>query len=63
MTLKQIEASREIRLWVKEIAIPVAATFAAVCYAFPGFRNAVKTKVSNATDKIKSKFKKEEGPA
>lgn len=64
MTWKQIETSREVRLWVKEIAIPVVATFAAACYAFPEFRKAVKTKASNMADKIKSKFKKEEeGPA
>lgn len=38
MTWKQIEASREIRLWVKEIVVPVVLTGATVYAAFPEAR-------------------------
>lgn len=63
MTWKQIETSREVRMWMKDIVLPGVATFAALCCMFPDLWTATKTKVSDAKDKIKSKFKKEEGPA
>ena len=63
MTGKQLETSREVRMWIKDIVLPGAATFAALCCMFPDLWTATKTKASNMTDKIKSKFKKEEGPA
>ena len=63
MTWKQIETSREVRMWMKDLVLPAATTFVVLCCAFPDFKNAVKTKASDVKDKIKSKFKKEEGPA
>lgn len=63
MTWKQIEASREIRLWVKEIVVPVVVTGAMVYTAFPEVREFAKTKASNIKEKIKTKTKKKEGSA
>lgn len=63
MTRRQIETSHEIRLWIKDIILPGATAFAFLCCMFPDLWTATKTKASNMTDKIKSKFKKEEGPA
>ena len=63
MTWKQLETSREVRMWIKDIVLPGAAKFADLCCMFPDLWTATKTKASNMTDKIKSKFKKEEGPA
>lgn len=63
MTWKQIEASREIRLWVKEIVVPVVVTGATVYAAFPEAREFVKAKASNIKEKIKTKTKKKEGSA
>lgn len=63
MTWRQIEASREIRLWVKEIVIPVVLTGATVLTVFPEARDFVKTKASDIKEKIKTKTKKKEGSA
>lgn len=63
MTWKQIETSREVRMWIKDIVLPGATTFVALCCMFPNLWTATKTKTSNGFNKIKSKFKKEEGPA
>lgn len=63
MTWKQIESSREVRMWIKDIVLPAATTFVVLCCAFPEFKKGAKAKASTVRDKIKSKFKKEEGPA
>lgn len=63
MTWKQIETSREIRLWMKEIVVPMALGGAIVLKTFPEAREFVKTKVSDIKEKIKTKTKKKEGSA
>lgn len=57
MTWKQIEASREIRLWVGQILVP-AATLAATTLAIPEVREAVASKAKSVKMSIESKMKK-----
>ena len=52
MTWKQIEASREARLWIRQIVVPIVGIIAFV----PEARNAVVTKAKEAKDAIKTKF-------
>lgn len=58
MTYRQIEASREIRLWVGQIIIP-AAMVTVTIMANPDARKFVKDKFNSAKSFIKSKFKKD----
>ena len=58
MTYKQIEASREARLWIGQVIIPAIA-FAAGALAVPEIRNAVSTKINNAKQHIKNKLKRD----
>ncbi len=51
MTYKQIEASRELRLWIGQVIVP-AVSVTAVVLANPDVRNAAKEKL----DSIKRKF-------
>lgn len=57
MTYKQIEASREARLWVTQIIVP---TICGVCMAMsvPEIREPVKAKVTEIKEKIRTQFKK-----
>lgn len=57
MTWKQIEASREIRLWVGRILVP-AATLAATTLTIPEVREAVAAKAKSVKISIESKMKK-----
>lgn len=57
MTYKQIEASREIRLWIGQIIIP-AATVAATMMTIPEVRQAAAEKRNELKRKVESKFKK-----
>lgn len=57
MTWKQIEASREIRLWVGQILVP-AATLAATTLTIPEVREAVAEKAKSVKMSIESKMKK-----
>lgn len=59
MTYKQIETSREIRLWIGQIIVP-AVTLAATAMAVPEVRQAVATKAKSVKRSIENKFKKEE---
>lgn len=52
MTWKQIEASREARLWIRQIVLPVAA----VVMMVPEARNAVVEKAKEAKKAIETKF-------
>lgn len=54
MSRRQIEASRETRLWITQVIVPLFT----VTMLVPEWRNAVVTKVKEATDKIKSKIHK-----
>lgn len=51
MTYKQIEASRELRLWIGQVIVP-AVSVTAVVLANPDVRNAANQKL----DSIKQKF-------
>lgn len=55
MTYKQIEASRERRLWLGQIIIPVVT----VLVAIPEVRQAVSTKAKDVKQFVKKKFKKD----
>lgn len=57
MTYKQIEASREARLWIGQVIIP-AATAAAVVFANPETRQLAREKMNIFKDNIKSRLKK-----
>lgn len=54
MTWKQIEASREARLWLSQIVLPVAT----VVMMVPETREAVMTKAKEAKKAVETKFKK-----
>ena len=59
MTYKQIEASREARLWIGQVIIP-AITVVGAAMTVPEVRKAVTEKANNLKTAIKKKFKKGE---
>ena len=59
MTYKQIEASREARLWIGQVIIPAIAVVGAAM-TVPEVRKAVIEKANNLKTAIKKKFKKGE---
>ena len=54
MTYKHIEASREARLWLTQIVLPIVTVVTLV----PEARNAVITTAKKAKNNIESKFSK-----
>lgn len=54
MTYKQIEASREARLWLTQIVLPITAVIMMV----PETRGAVMTKTKEMKKAIETKFKR-----
>lgn len=58
MTYKQIEASREVRLWIGQIFVP-AITLAATIMAIPEVRQAIATKARSMKESIEKKMNKE----
>ena len=54
MTYKQIEVSREARLWIAQVALPIIG----VVMLVPDARKAVMTKLKEAKKAIETKFKK-----
>lgn len=56
MTYKQIEASREARLWIGQIIVP-AATVVGSALAIPEVRQAVAAKAKEVKETIKNKTK------
>ena len=54
MTNRQIETSREIRLWIRDIIVPSIGVGATVLWLHPEIKDNIKTKI----DEIKSKFNK-----
>ncbi len=54
MTYKQIEASREARLWLGQIIVP-AMTLAVSTLAIPEVRQAVAAKAENVKSSIKER--------
>lgn len=57
MTRRQIDASRERRLWLSQVIMP-ALTLAATTMAIPEVRELVKTKAIDLKQKIEARFKK-----
>lgn len=57
MTYKQIETSREIRLWIGTIIVP-AVTTVVTLMSIPEVRNNVLGKVDNIKESMSNKFKK-----
>ena len=58
MTYKQIEASREVRLWIVQVIVPVA-TGVTIAMTNPKIRDAVVTKFKDVKQSIKQKFQKD----
>ena len=54
MTYKQIEASRELRLWITQIVVPVVG----IAMLFPECREVVAAKAKEVGNKIKLKLQK-----
>ena len=59
MTYKQIEAAREVRLWIGQIIVP-AATVAVTAMTIPEVRQAIATKAKSVKQNIESKTNKGE---
>ena len=57
MTYKQIEASREVRLWIGQIIVP-AITIAVSTLAIPEVRQAVAAKARDVKQSIECKIKR-----
>lgn len=55
MTYKQIEASREMRLWIGQVIVPAAAAAIAIA-SNPQTRNYVSKKYNNVKSRIQKKF-------
>ena len=58
MTYKQIETSREMRLWISQVIVPAVTTAAAVLYMNPELRHKLADKANELKETIKTKFKK-----
>ena len=54
MTNRQIETSREIRLWIRDIIVPSSGVGATVLWLHPEIKDNIKSKI----DVVKSKFNK-----
>lgn len=57
MTYKQIEQSREVRLWIGQVIVPAIGVAAAIL-SNPDVRQAASTKIYCAKQSIKDKFKR-----
>ena len=57
MTYKQIEASREVRLWIGQIIVP-AASMAVAILSIPSVRETIATKASQVKESIQNKTKR-----
>lgn len=58
MTYRQIESSREVRLWVTQVIVPMLGMVTALAATVPEFREAVVAKTQEVKDKVKQKFHK-----
>ena len=58
MTYKQIEASREMRLWITQVIVPATLMVATVFATVPEVRYAAAEKVKDVKQAVKNKFKK-----
>lgn len=58
MTNRQIETSREIRLWIRDIIVPSIGVGATVLWLHPEIKDNVKTKIDEVKNKFNSKIKR-----
>lgn len=58
MTYKQIEASREIRLWVTQVILPVLGIGTVLVTTNPELREKIATNAKDVKDKINLKLHK-----
>lgn len=58
MTYKQIEATREVRLWITQIVVPITTTVIAASICVPEVRQAIAVKCKSIKNSINKKFKK-----
>lgn len=58
MTYKQIETSREVRLWITQVIVPAMGMATALVATVPEFREAVVTKAKDVKNRIKYKIRK-----
>lgn len=58
MTYRQIEASREARLWITQVIVPTLAMVTATVTMVPEFREAAVAKFNEAKNKINYKLNK-----
>ena len=58
MTNRQIETSREIRLWIRDIIVPSIGVGATVLWLHPEIKDNIKSKIDEVKNKFKSKFNK-----
>lgn len=58
MTWKQIEASREARLWIERVFMPCALIGCAIVYGNPETREKCKSKMQKTKEKIKNVINK-----
>lgn len=57
MTYKQIEASREMRLWIGQVIVPAAVAAVAIA-SNPNTRDYISKKYNNVKSRIQKKFDK-----
>lgn len=58
MTWKQLEATRERRLWLTQVIMPTVGFVTTLAVMKPELVENAKTKAKECADKIKTKFKK-----
>ncbi len=58
MTYKQIEASREARLWIGQIVVPAASVVVATLLSIPEVRQMAATKANSIKESILRKTKR-----
>lgn len=58
MTYKQIEASREARLWITQVIVPALGMATALVTMVPEVREAAVAKATEIKDRIKYKIRK-----
>lgn len=58
MTWRQIETSREARLWITQVIVPVLGMATALVVAVPEIRDMAVAKFTEAKEKIKFKLHK-----
>ena len=58
MTRKQIDASRELRLWIGQVIVPAVGVTAGVLAMHPEIREMAKQKYTDLKKSVKHKFRR-----